>query len=170
MYEPFQTQPRRVDWARAGVYEYVVQETARGTPSEKRDDRDPEVVAPSSPHLGPIPDHVGHQPRPEILSKEAISVNVQEWYMSVEEGLELIVDARRIGESCGVSAQRGETCTASVRTRPAGATAQTEAGPASSRSRAAILSCLNTCRMFATSSSLSPLLCVLWMTSCSLSS
>ena len=59
----------RVDWARAGVYEYVVQETAKGTPNERRDDRDPEIAVPCSPHLEPIPDHVGHQPRPEILSK-----------------------------------------------------------------------------------------------------
>jgi hypothetical protein len=36
--------------------------------------------------------------------------------VSMEKGLELIIDARRIGESCGVSAGQGETCLASVRT------------------------------------------------------
>ena len=50
--EPFQTQLRRVDWARAGVYEYAVQETAKGIPNERRDDWDPEVVFSGGPHLG----------------------------------------------------------------------------------------------------------------------
>ena len=36
--------------------------------------------------------------------------------MSMEEGLELITDARRIGESCGVSVGQRETCPALVRT------------------------------------------------------
>ena len=67
--EPFQTQLRRIDWARAGVYEYAVQETAKGIPNERRDDWDPEVVVSGGPHLGPIPDHVEHQPGPEISSK-----------------------------------------------------------------------------------------------------